>query len=368
MRARPEEIEVVVVAAELEEGLQVALLPARPPAAHPHLERAIGQQVLRARREPEIRLGPLAQPQVGGEDAKRLLVDLGALRFAVAAAAIGRLEHARGRLVAEVGPVLGGDDRGPDLAVRLPDRAGEPQDRGLRPAGPRRAHEPEPRHRHPGDDVRGARVGRRREGDPEVLRQPQGRRVEHGAGLADRDAIQLPGAPRVRDAVPHEAGAGREIHDVAEDVLVRAGEIEAGVAVQVLGVEHAVAVGAARAQVAPGKERHRVAERPDAEGQLLDRPEARFLDRGRPVAQNADVVGRGVEDADIGALGVELALAHVLAAGEERVGSAHGEGVGRDRERVLADRAQVEHQSRARQADRIARRMEHPELEEVVVG
>ena len=64
----------------------------------------------------------------------------------------------------------------------------------------------------------------------------------------------------------------------------------------------------------------------------------------------------GVEDADVGALGVELALAHVLPAGEERVRAVHGEGVGRDRERVLAHGAEVEHQADAGRVGRLAAR------------
>ena len=66
MRRRPVEVEVVVVAAELEEGLQVAFLPARPAAPHPDPERAVGQQVLRAGREAQVRLGALAQAEVAG--------------------------------------------------------------------------------------------------------------------------------------------------------------------------------------------------------------------------------------------------------------------------------------------------------------
>ena len=151
---------------------------------------------------------------------------------------------------------------------------------------------------------------RRGQRDPEVLHQPQGRRVDHRGRLPDGNPVELPrrgaalGVGRGH-AVSHEERAGREVHDVPEDVLVGSGEIEALIAVQVLGVEHAVAVGAPRAQVAPGKDGHRVGQGAAAQRQLLDGAQPRFRDAVRSIPENADVVGRGVEDADVGALGVE---------------------------------------------------------------
>ncbi len=59
-----------------------------------------------------------------------------------------------------------------------------------------------------------------------------------------------------------------EAHDVAEDVVVRACGVEHVVAVQVLGIERAVALGAAAAEIAPGKDRHRGAEDSLAERQV----------------------------------------------------------------------------------------------------
>ena len=86
------------------------------------------------------------------------------------------------------------------------------------------------------------------------------------------------------------------------------------------------------------------------------------------VAQDADVVHRRVEDADLGALGVELTQADVLAPSEEGVGPGHGHGVRRNGDRILAHRAEIEHQPEAGQARRVARGLQGPELEELVAG
>ncbi len=257
--------------------------------------------------------------------------------------------------------------------MRLPDRAGEPGDRRLRTADPRRADEPEPGQGEARHDIGLPRIGRRDQRDPEVLGQPQRRRVEHGTRLPDRNPVQLPGgrAPLIvgrGDAVPHVETVSRQVHDIAEDVLVGAGEVESGIAVEVLAIEHAVAVGAAAAQVAPGKHRHATAERPGAERQLGDRPLSQLLDRIRPVAQDPDVVRLRIEDADVGALGVEPALADELAAGEDAVGPADGEGVGGNCDGVLAHGAKVHHQAEAGGVGRLARGLEQPELEKVVVA
>ena len=90
--------------------------------------------------------------------------------------------------------------------------------------------------------------------------------------------------------------------------------------------------------------------------------------RVRSIPENAVVVGLGVEDADVGALGIELAQPHQLPTGIDGVRAAHRERVGRDRHGVLADRAQVEHQPEAGRAGRIAHRLKQPELQEVVVA
>ena len=122
------------------------------------------------------------------------------------------------------------------------------------------------------------------------------------------------------DAVPDEEIVVGEVHHVAEDVLVGAGGVEHGIAVEVLGVEHAVAPGAPAAQVSPWEERHRVGEHAVAERERLHRRLARFRDLIGAVAEDADVVHVGVEDADLGALGVEAAGADVLATGKDGVG------------------------------------------------
>ena len=71
----------------------------------------------------------------------------------------------------------------------------------------------------------------------------------------------------------------------------------------------------------------------------------------------------------VGALGVEPAQAHVLAAGEHGVGPVARLRVsGAMRHRVLAHGAEVDHQPEAGRVGRLAGRLEHPELEELVAG
>src|SRR3712207_3716680 len=105
-----EEVKVPVVAPQLEEGLIIACFPFRPAPAHPYPKRSVAQQILRPGREAEIGLRPLPQLETPANEAKRFLVDLSAERVLVTAAALDSLEHVRRRLVAEIGPVLGGDD------------------------------------------------------------------------------------------------------------------------------------------------------------------------------------------------------------------------------------------------------------------
>ncbi len=130
---------------------------------------------------------------------------------------------------------------------------------------------------------------------------------------ADRDPVQLPArypAQSVGDlnAGSHEVLVARpELDDVAEDVLRGALGVQDVVRVQVLGVEHAVPVGAPPAQVSPGKDRNRTGQNPLAEREVVDHRAAGAGQDRRPVAQDADVVDLGVEDVDGAALRVQRA-------------------------------------------------------------
>ena len=120
---RPVQVEVVVVAAQLDEGLRDRAPPIPAPRpAQPHPERPVGQQVLRPRRKAEIGLGALALAEVLARGCgATALVDLGAAGLLVAAHRLDLVGDAGRRLVAEVA-VLGADDadRRPRRAARRP--------------------------------------------------------------------------------------------------------------------------------------------------------------------------------------------------------------------------------------------------------
>ena len=257
--------------------------------------------------------------------------------------------------------------------MRQTEGAGEAGNRRVGTAHPGRAHEPHPGHREPGHDVGIAVVGRRHERDAEMLREPERRRIERRGGLADGDPVELPHrGPALRidggDAIPDEEIVVGEVHHVAEDVLVGAGGVEHGIAVEVFGVEHAVALCAPAAQVSPWEEWHRIGENAVAERDPGHRPLPHFLDLIGTVAEDTDVVHVGVEDADLGALGVEAAGADVLAPRKDGVGAVHHEAVGRDREGVFAHGTKIEYQAQAGGIGGTADRLKHPELEKVVAA
>ena len=76
----PVQIEVPVVAPQLDESLILAGLPFRAPPSHPHSERPVAQHVLGAGGKSKVGLGPIAELQPPADQAEGLLVDLGAQR------------------------------------------------------------------------------------------------------------------------------------------------------------------------------------------------------------------------------------------------------------------------------------------------
>ena len=368
VRRRPVHVEVAIVTSELHEGLEVAAFPPGTVPARPHAKLPIVEEVLRAGGEAEVRLGALVEEEVAADDPERLLVHLGA---EPALARVPVVEHVGGagrRGVAELG-VLRRDDGRHHLAVRLAGRAFDARDRRLRPAHPRRADEAHAREDEARDDVVATLVRRGDEREAQVLDEAQRRRAElDGVRAAQRNAVERPSRlpplrverlqPAIRNLVPLVG----EIHHVPEDALVGPARVEEQVAVQVLGIEVAVAVGAPRAQVAPGEDLHGAGELARAERRLEDALPGDQEGVG-PVAENADVVLGGVEDAVLRALGVEPAHAHVLPALEEAVRSRHLECFRGERQHVLAHGAEVDHHLQARGVRRLRSRLEHPELE-----
>src|SRR5690606_8230798 len=131
-------------------------------------------------------------------------------------------------------------------------------------------------------------------------------------------------------------------HHVSHHAFAHAGRVEQVVTVEVLGIEHAVAVAASRTEVTPREHQHPGRQQPLAERQLLHQL-AVHEDSVGTVTQNADIVGRGVENAVSATFGVQLALAHQLPAGEHRVASGGNQFGGRDTDRILVDGAEINH-------------------------
>ena len=67
----------------------------------------------------------------------------------------------------------------------------------------------------------------------------------------------------------------------------------------------------------------------------------------RPVAQDTDVVGLGVEDAVDTSLAVETPQAHLLSSGIGRVDPGDSQAVGSQSQSIFVYRAQVEHELEA---------------------
>ena len=253
-------------------------------------------------------------------------------------------------------------------------RAGDARDRLLGPAHPGRADEPHARQGESADDVIGARIRRGEDRDAQVLDQAERRRADGGGGLAQRHPVQRPPAlaalavQRLHPAVGHLVRVAAQVHHVAEEVLVRAAGVEEQVAVEVLAVELAVAAAAAGAEVAPGEDLDDAGELAIAERHVLEGDLPLEAERVRPVAEDADVVLVGIEDAVGAALGIEPPQAHVLPAGEDAVLAGQGEGPRRDRECVLAHRPQVDHEVDARRVRRVRAGLEDPELQVLGAG
>ena len=170
---RPVEVEVVVVAPHLDEGLEVALLPSRA-AVRGTTPSASGRSAGSAAppesgdRPPRARPGRRSSPRMRR---LRSLIWVPPVCWSPPAVCTWSDDAGR-RHVVEVA-VLGADDADRHLAVRLAGRAAQAEDRRVGAPGPRRAEEPHPRHGQPGDDVGVGGIRRRGEGDPQVLHQPQ---------------------------------------------------------------------------------------------------------------------------------------------------------------------------------------------------
>jgi hypothetical protein len=263
-------IEVSIVAAQLDERLDIALLPPVSATSHPHPQTSISQHVLRAGREAEVGFGPFTDLQPPGDQPEGLLIDLGSQRAAISLPERDAFKHTRWRLVSQVGAVLGRDDRGDHLPARLGGGTRDAGDRRLRSADPGRADQAEPGKGEAGHHVRLARGGRGNDRHAEMLDQTEVGSADGVIGGTNRNPVQLPSARAAiteQPTVPDEVLVARnEAYDVTEDALVRSRRIENVVSVQVLGVESPVPPAAPAAQVTPGKDRHRTAQNPLAQG------------------------------------------------------------------------------------------------------
>ena len=109
----------------------------------------------------------------------------------------------------------------------------------------------------------------------------------------------------VGDAIPDEEIVVGEVHHVAKDVFIGPGGIEHGIAVEVFGVEHAVALGAPAAQVSPWEVRTALVSTRSQSGPPPTGPcPTSSISSGRSPSMPMSSTF-GVEDADLGALGVE---------------------------------------------------------------
>ena len=216
-------------------------------------------------------------------------------------------------------------------------------------------------------------IRRRGERDPQVLHQPHARAADRVGRRAERDAVQPPGgsaALRVAlgDAVAHVVVVPAEVHYVAEDVLARAGGVEQLVAVEVLGVEHPVAAGTAGAEVAPGEDQ--------AARSSSVREQSSSSPIGPPGTSKMGGRSPRMPMSSTSALKMPTSVRSVSSSPrptswrprEDGVGTVHGHGVRRERDRVLAHRTQIDHQTEAGEGGRVARRLQGPELEELVAG
>src|SRR4051794_29283381 len=207
-----------------------------------------------------------------------------------------------------------------------------------------------------------------------MLDESEVRGTDGIVGGTDRDAVQLPATgaaiaqdPAIADVV---LVSRNQADDVAKDVLVGARGVEDVVAVQILGIQRPITVGAATAQVAPGKDRHRCAQLALAEWQVADHSSSRRVNQDiGAIAQNPGVGYLSVEDVDAAPLGVESPHADVLTPTVRGVAPIGGDAVGGNAERVLIDRAQIEYQPHpCRLGGARCRVLKDPELEIFVAG
>ena len=195
--------------------------------------------------------------------------------------------------------------------------------------------------------------------------------AQHLVRRVERDPEQAPATGgRYLAVADEEAPQLRRAKHPAENVVSDVGRVEVDeiVTVEVFGVQDPVAVGALHVEITPGENLDCVGDRPLTQCRIEAKALSHDKDRIRPVAQNAHVVGLGVEDAVDSPLGVEPAYTHVLGSGVRRVDPGDGQAVGGQGEGVFVYRTQIKDELEAGIFGTGKPRVgEHPEFEKLVV-